>query len=125
MLRVEDLADWLTARGIQARTLWNIMPDEGPPEAVVANVIPGLQSEIEDAFDNVAVKIRSRAATSTAAQDLAHGVDRAVMDAVTPFRIAGVPVVRRARFGGPPWPIGVDRHEWSLYECNYVFTVAR
>ena len=125
MLKIEDLADWLQSRGVTARILCNIMPDEGPAETVVLNEMPGFQSEIEDAFDNAAVKARFRGATATAARNLAHQSDRAIMDAPTPFRLVGVPVIARARFGGPPWPIGVDRHEWSHYECNYVFTVAR
>lgn len=132
MLKIEDFADWLEARltapgppGPAREVRWNIMPDEGPAEMVVVNVIPGLQSEIEDALDNPVVKVRSRGATSTAASDLAHTADRAVMDAPTPFFLNGVRVLARGRLGGPPWSIGVDRLERTHYECNYWFTVVR
>ena len=101
------------------------MPDEGPADTIVLGEMSGLQSEIEDAFDNPVVKVRSRAATTDAARDLAHQADRAILNARTPFSLNGVPVIDRGRFGGPPWPTNVDRHEWPQYECNYWLTVAR
>ena len=101
------------------------MPDEGPAAMVVINETPGLMSELQDALDNPVVKIRSRGATSLEARDLAHRVDRAIVDAPRPFSLNGLHVVTLGRFGGPPWPIGVDRNERTTYECNYWLSVAR
>ncbi len=130
MLKIEDLADWLAQRlasslGRPIEVRCHVMPDEGPAEMVVLNEMPGLQSEIEDAFDNPAVKARSRGGSGQGARDLAHAVDRAIVDARTPFFLASVPVIDRGRFGGSPWPVGVDRLERTHYECNYWATVAR
>lgn len=130
MLKIEDLADWLAARmttslGRPVEVRWNVMPDEDPAETVVVNEMSGLQSEIDDAFDNPVVKFRSRGADELSARDLAQAADRAVLDARTPFFLNGVPVIDRGRFGGPPWPTSVDRFERTQYECNYWMTVAR
>lgn len=103
------------------------MPDEGPDAMVVLNELSGLLSELEDAIDNPVVKIRSRGPreSTTAARDLAHQVDRALMDASTPVSQGGLYVVSLGRLGGPPWPTGVDRLNRSHYECNYYLKVPR
>lgn len=125
MLRIEELVDWLAARLVATEVRYNVMPDENPARMVVLNEMPGLRSELQDALDNPVVKIRSRGATATDARDLAHRVDRALVDARRPFAFGGLYVVTLGRLGGPPWPTGVDRMERTHYECNYWFSVAR
>lgn len=128
MLHIEELADWLAAQGVTAPIRCNVMPDEGPDEMVVLNEIAGLQTELQDALDTPVVKVRCRGATVTTARDLAHQVDRTLIDASTPFFLGnapGTPVLARGRFGGPPWPAGVDRMERTVYECNYWLSVLR
>jgi hypothetical protein len=127
VLKIEELADWLETQ-LPAGTVirCNVMPDEGPNSMVVLNEISGLQSQIEDALDTPVVKVRSRGSTAVAARDLSHRVDRALVDAKTPISFGTtLYILALGRFGGPPWPSGVDREERTQYECNYFATVLR
>lgn len=130
MLKLEDLAAWLTAQGL-AEPIWRGgVPDDtqrgSPPASLYALVdTGGLGMTVERAFERPTFQALSRAQDQIAARDMAAKLDALIVDATIPFSMNGQRVIDTGRVGGPPQQVAVDDRRRVYYSCNYRLEIAR
>lgn len=126
MLDLEALASYLAAGGLAAPVAFNHLPDGRSQDEVVAiDDTGGLPMTLQRAFDRPTVQVRARSPSQPAAKSLAYQVDRLIVDADTPFDLAGRRVIDTGRVGGAPYYLGTDDRNRDTYTANYWLEIER
>lgn len=128
MVTSADIIAFLEARGITAPIADLELP-ELPDEAVLVEVISGLSSTYEMAFDRPAIRVtvRGKQGSQASAQALAGAVDNALLSPA-PIAIGGKHVTNLQRLTGPPGYVGMDARSGArrpVYQATYVPEIAR
>lgn len=129
MLIIEDLGDFISARLVTPPPFaYNHTPDSPDRVITLAEISGPKDLTLEGATDMAGVQVRCRSPVNEAkeARDLAHSVDRVIMDdSLYPLILAGTPVIDAERIGSAPVYFRTDHEDRQTYMCNYWFRVLR
>ncbi len=133
MLKIEALAAWLLANtpALPQNTYFalNRRTDRDPDALIQIGEIGGPPMiDAEETYDNPAVQIFTRSPRDNApiARDMAHAIDRTILDhKLRPFNLAGFRCIAAGRLGGGPGFWEVDDDNRTVYFASYWFTIQR
>lgn len=129
MLIVEDLAQYLSSQLLTSPPFaHNHTPDQPDHVVTLVEIAGPKDFFLEGATDMAGIQIRCRSPVNDAkeARDLAHRIDRVVMDkSLYPFMLGEIPVIDGDRIGSAPIYFTTDHKDRQTYMCNYWIRVKR
>lgn len=132
MLKLEALHANLLAPNLAPRTpaytyFYNRMPMT-PDFAILLAEVAGMPVEMQTEVDNPGVQIlvRSPVDQPIVARDVAHEIDRIMLnDALFPLDLGGTHTWAAGRMGGAPGYLDTDEQRRTLYSCSYWISLKR